>query len=71
MRIMKKYMVRSQKNEVEFYTKRSALIHYNQLIEEIRQNGTFRLIHCEKNNYYIYEEKATKNRYSVELLTLR
>lgn len=71
MRIMKKYMVKSQGNEVEFYTKRSALIHYRQLIEEIRQNRSFRLIYCEKNNYYIYEEKATKNRYSVELLTLR
>lgn len=71
MRIMKKYVVRSSENEVEFYTKRNALIHYNQLIEEIRQNMAFRLIHCEKNNYYIYEEKATKNRYCVELLTLR
>lgn len=71
MRIMKKYMVRSQGKEVEFYTKRSALIHYRQLIEEIRQNRSFKLIHCEKNNYYIYEERSTKNRYSVELLTLR
>ena len=71
MRIMKKYVVRSSENEVEFYTKRNALIHYNQLIEKIRQNRAFRLVHCEKNNYYIYEEKATKNRYSVELLILR
>lgn len=71
MRIMKKYMVKSRENEIEFYTKRSALIHYRQLIEEIRQNGSFKLIHCEKNNYYIYEERSTKNRYSVELLTLR
>lgn len=71
MRNMKKYMVRSRKDEVEFYTKKYALVHYNRLIEEIRQNRSFRLIHCEKNNYYIYEEKATKNRYSVELLTLR
>ena len=71
MRIMKKYVVRSFENEVEFYTKRNALIHYRQLIEEIRQNTSFKLIHCEKNNYYIYEEKATKNRYSVELLTLK
>ena len=71
MRIMKKYMVKSQGNEVEFYTKKYALIHYRQLIEEIRQNGSFKLIHCEKNNYYIYEERSTKNRYSVELLTLR
>lgn len=71
MRNMKKYMVRSRKDEVEFYTKKYALVHYSRLIEEIRQNRSFRLIHCEKNNYYIYEEKATKNRYSVELLTLR
>ena len=71
MRIMKKYVIRSQKNEVEFFTKKNALLHYKQLIDEIRQNNSFRLIHCEKNNYYIYEEKTTKNRYSVELLTLR
>lgn len=71
MRIMKKYMVKSQGNEVEFYTKKYALIHYRQLIEEIRQNRSFRLIYCKKNNYYIYEEISTKNRYSVELLTLR
>ena len=71
MRNMKKYMVRSRENDVEFYTKKYALIHYAQLIEEIRQNKSFKLIHCDKNNYYIYEEKATKNRYSVELLTLR
>ena len=38
MRIMKKYVVRSSENEVEFYTKRNALIHYRQLIEAIRQN---------------------------------
>ena len=50
MRIMKKYMVKSQGNEVEFYTKKYALMHYRQLIEEIRQNRSFRLIYCKTNN---------------------
>ena len=30
MRIMKKYVVRSFENEVEFYTKRNAVIHDRQ-----------------------------------------
>ena len=71
MRIMmKKYEVRTENDNFLFYTKGNATKFYNKLVNQLISDKKIKVIHNEKELYFIYEKKGSNIRYFVELISL-